>query len=82
MRCYQRLLHISYKDHVTSEDVCRKIEAAIGKYDELLTLVKKLKLGWFGHISRSSGLAKTIFQGTMNGKRMKTKEEVREQYCY
>ena len=69
MRCYRRLLNISYKDHVTNEDVRRKTQAAIGKYDELLTLVKKRKLRWFGHVSRSSGLAKTILQGTVQGKR-------------
>ena len=57
MRCYRRLLNISYKDHVTNEEVRRKIQAAIGEYDELLTLVKKRKLRWFGHVSRSSGLA-------------------------
>ena len=39
MRCYRRLLNISYKNHVTNEDVYRKIQTAIGKYDELLTLV-------------------------------------------
>ena len=38
MRCYQRLLKISYKDHVTNEEVHRKIQADIGEYDELLTL--------------------------------------------
>ena len=47
MRCYRRLLNISYKDHVTNEEVRRKIQAAIGEYDELLTLVKKRKLRWF-----------------------------------
>ena len=67
MRCYRRLLNISYKDHVTNEEVRRKIQAAIGEYDELLTLVKKRKLRWFGHVSRSSGLAKTILQGTVKG---------------
>ena len=69
MRCNRRLLNISYKDHVTNEEVRRKIQAAIGEYDELLTLVKKRKLRWFGHVSRSSGLAKTILQGTVKGKR-------------
>ena len=44
MRCYRRILNISYKDHVTNEKVRRKIQAAIGEYDELLTLVKKRKL--------------------------------------
>ena len=37
-------LNISYKDHVTNEEVRRKIQAAIGEYDELLTLFKKRKL--------------------------------------
>ena len=69
MRCYWWLMNISYKDHVTNEEVRRKIQAAIGEYDELLTVVKKRKLRWFGHVSRSSGLAKTILQGTVKGKR-------------
>ena len=30
MRCYLRLMNISYKDHVINEEVHRKIEAAIG----------------------------------------------------
>ena len=30
MRCYRRLLNISYKDHVTNKEVRRKIRAAIG----------------------------------------------------
>ena len=55
-------------DHVTNK-VCRKIQAAIGIYDKLLTLVKKRKLRWFGHVSKSSGLVKTILQGTVKGKR-------------
>ena len=69
MRCYRRLLNISYKDHLTNEDIRRKIQAAIGEYDKLLTLAKKWKLRWFGHVSRSSGIAKTILQGTVKGKR-------------
>ena len=82
MRCYRKLLNISYKDHVTNEEVRRKTQAAIGEYYELLTLVKKRKLRWFGHVSRSSSLAKTILQGTVKGKRKKrqTEEEVGRQY--
>ena len=68
MRCYRRLLNISYKDHFINEEVRKKIQAAIGKYNELLTLVKKRKLRWFDHVSRSSGLAKTILQGTVKEK--------------
>ena len=44
MRSYHRLLNISYKDHVTNEDVRRKMLAAIEKYDDLLTLIEKRKL--------------------------------------
>ena len=44
MRCYRRLMNISYKDLVNNKEVRRNIQAAIGEYDELLTLVKKRKL--------------------------------------
>ena len=43
MRCYRKILHISYKDHVTNEEVCAKIQQAIGPHD-LLTIVKRRKL--------------------------------------
>ena len=66
MRCYRRLLNISYKDHVTKEEVRNRIQNAIGVHDDLL-MVKKRKLRWYGHISRSSGMAKTILQGTVKG---------------
>ena len=48
LRCYRRLLNILFKDHVTNEEIRRKIQA---EYDKLLTLVKKRKLRWFGHVS-------------------------------
>ena len=62
-------------NYVTSQEVPRKIQAATAEYDELLTLVKNQKLRWFGHISRSSGLAKTILQGTVKGKRRRGEED-------
>ena len=49
----------------------------IGEYDELLTLVKTRKLRWFGHVSRSSGLAKTILQGTVKGTRKRGRQKKR-----
>ena len=69
MRCYRKMLHTSYQDHVTNEPVRAKIQQAIGPHEDLLTIVKRLKLQWYGHISRSSGLAKTILQGTVKGGR-------------
>ena len=77
MRCYRRLQNIPCKAHGTNEDVRRTIQAAIGKYDEKLTLVKKRKLRWFGHVSRSFGLEKTILQGTVQGKRKQGRQKKR-----
>ena len=81
-RCHRRLLNTSYKDHVTNEEVRRKIQAAIGEYEELLTLVKERKLRWFGHISRSSGFRKDNHTGHRERKKKKrqTEEEVGRQY--
>ena len=66
-RCYRRLLNIFYKDHVKNEEVRNRIQKAIGVHDYLLTMVTKRKLRWYGYISRSSGMAKTILQGTVKG---------------
>ena len=61
MRCYRRLLNISYKNYVMNEEVRSRIQNAIGVHDDILTMVKNWKLRWYGHISRSSGMAKTKF---------------------
>ena len=53
------LLHISYKDHVINVEVRAKIQQAIGPHDDLLTIVKRRELQWYGHVSRSSGLPKS-----------------------
>ena len=63
MRCYRKILCISYKDHVTNEDVFANIQQAVGPHENLLTIVKGRKLQWYGHASRSSRLVETIEQG-------------------
>ena len=68
-KCYRKMLHISYKDHITNEEVRAKIQQAIGPHEDLLTIVKRSKLQLNGHVSRSTGLAKTILQGTVKGGR-------------
>ena len=77
MRCYRKILHISYKDHVTNEKVRAKIRQAVGPHEDL-TIVKRRTLQWYGHVSRSSGLAETILQGTL--KTWQTEEEVGRQH--
>ena len=37
MRCYCKILHSSYRDHVTNVEVCAKIEQAIRPHEDLLT---------------------------------------------
>ena len=49
---YLQVLCISYKDHVTNEEVGAKIQQAIGPHGDL-TIVKRRKLQWFGHVCRS-----------------------------
>ena len=39
IRCYCTILHISYKDHVTNEEVYAKIQQAIWPHVDLLTIV-------------------------------------------
>ena len=52
---------------VTDEEVSAKIQLTTEQHEDLLTIVKKRKLQWYGHVSRSSILAKTILQGTVKG---------------
>ena len=84
MRCYRKILRISYKDHVINEEVRAKIQQAIGPQENLLTIVKRRKLQWYGHVSRSSGLTKTILKGTVivgrnqGRQRKRWKDNIRE----
>ena len=82
MRCYRKILHISYKDHFTNKEVHAKFQQAIGPHEDLLTIVKRRTLQWHGHVSHSSDLAKTILQGTVKGgkKTRQTEEEVGRQH--
>ena len=77
MRCFRRLLGISYRDHITNEEVKARIENAIEPYEDLLTSVKRRRLKWYGHVTRSSGLAKTVLQGTVQGGRRRGRQRKR-----
>ena len=73
MRSYRKILNISYKDHVTNEEVRAKIQQATGPHEDLPIIVKRRKLQWYGHVSRSLGLAKTVLQGIVKGGRRQSK---------
>ena len=80
MRCYRKILRISFKDHVTNEEVRAKIQQAIGPHEDLLTIVERRKQQWYGHVSRSSGLAKPILQGTVKGGRRQVSQRKRSEH--
>ena len=77
MRCYRKILHISYKDPVTNEEVRAKIQQATEPHEDLLTIVNRRKLQRYGHVSRSSGLVKPISQGTVKGGRRQGRQRKR-----
>ena len=52
-----------------NEEVRAKIQQAVGPHEGLLAIVKRRKLQWYGNVCCSSGLAKTILQGTVKGGR-------------
>ena len=91
MRCYQKLLNTSCNHHGNNEDVRRKIQSAIGKHVEVLTLVKKRNLRCFlAHLkvfllSKTTlqllnSYVKTILRGRVKGKRTKKtkKQKIRK----
>ena len=75
MKCYRRILNISYRARKTNDYERQKIEELGGKQERLLQVVKrrKLKLQWYGHITRHDSLAKTILQGIVEGGRKRGK---------
>ena len=75
MRCFRRLLGISYRDHVTNEEVRNTIRHAIGPYGDLITTVRKRKLRCYEHITKSTGLAKMILEDKVQGGRRKGRQK-------
>ena len=53
-----------------------RIGNAIGPYINL-TSVKRRNLKWYGHVTRSSGLAKTVLQGTGQRERRRGRQRKR-----
>ena len=78
MRYFRKILQSHTKTMlvVTYKEVLAKIQQAIGPHEDL-TIVKRRKLQWYGHVSSSSGLAKSILQGTVNGGRRQGRQRKR-----
>ena len=82
MRCYRKLLHISYKDHVNNEEVRAKIQQATGPHEDLLTIVKKTQTAvvWSCFPFIRSGQNHLARHNERGKKTRRTKEEVGRQH--
>ena len=65
-------------------EVHAKIQQATRPHEDLLIIVQRYKMQWYGHVSNSSSLAKTILHGIVKGgsrqsrQRKKWEENIRE----
>ena len=73
-KSFRRLLGISWRDRKTNDYVRRQIETLAGPQEPLLSVVKKRKLSWFGHVTRHNSLPKTVLQGTLEGGRRRGRQ--------
>ena len=62
MKCYRKILRIPWTDRVTNEKVLEKVKT-------LLQEIRKLKVGYFGHIKRHVSLEKHILEAKAAGRR-------------
>jgi len=67
MCCWRKMLSISWQEHRTNDSILTEL----GLERELIGRVAKLKLQYFGHITRASAgqLALTVLEGIMEGLR-------------
>ncbi|KAI8497134.1 hypothetical protein Bbelb_250830 [Branchiostoma belcheri] len=71
----RRLLGISYHQHKTNEYVYQQVYSLVGPQEAVMSTVRRRKLQWFGHLTRHNNLAKTILQGTLEGKRRRGRQK-------
>ena len=66
MKCYRKILRISWIERKTNASVLEQLGV---KAPQLLNLIKKQKLSYFGHIKRHNTLEKQFLEGTCEGRR-------------
>ena len=72
MKRYRKILRIPYTARRTNENIKDEIVQKCGKQETLLSIVKRRKIQWFGHVTRndiSLSLANIIMHGRVPGKR-------------
>ena len=71
MKCYRRMLGITWKERKTNEYVWRLVEAGVQRQERLMQVVQRRILIFFGHQSRRDGRAKQLIQGKCYGSKYK-----------
>lgn len=66
MRMYSKRTRTSWKDKKTNVEVLEKVGL---KNKEMLNIIKRRKLTYYGHISRHHSMQKEILEGKIEGKR-------------
>jgi len=66
MRCYRRILKVSWTEHRTNESIRNELEV---KENWIRSCVLRQKLKYFGHLKRHDGMERIILEGRVNGKR-------------
>ena len=66
MICYRKILRISWTERKTNASVLKQLGV---KAPQLLNLIKKQKLSYFGYIKRHNTLEKLFLEGTCEGRR-------------
>ena len=68
IKCYRKILRIPWTDRVTNEKVLEKDKV---NSTTLLHEIRKLKVGYFGHIEHHESLEKHILEAKTAGRRGK-----------
>ena len=77
MRCFRRLLGISYKNHITNEEVRNRIKQISGPYEDLLFTIKTAQTDMVRPRDKRMGACKDSSTG--NSKRRKKERKTKEE---
>mgnify|MGYP003416914146 FL=1 len=66
MWIWRRMEKITWKEHITNEDVLRRVQ----EERLLIDTIRKRQKSWFGHILRGESLLRTVIEGRMIGKKV------------
>jgi hypothetical protein len=64
MWIWRRMCKISWMDHITNEEVLRRV----GEKRSLMQTIRMRQKNWIGHVLRGNSLLRTVLEGRLQGK--------------